>query len=213
MDSNTPLTIKDLDKFWNEKLEFIKKMVECVVNEKVDIEIKKTQRRQANAIASKRLPIHNFGQENYDHIVRDLASYFKGTTEHASVLQRVIKDLFFNPEVKRNHNIYIPKESYNYTCIFKDNMWSTYPLPWSLEAVVKRGNDVLQHYLVGSDMEKEFAQSIGKRKYESLKDFTNKIDNIEQYPELLEKLCKDTENTITMFQHICHPQIFEPADN
>jgi hypothetical protein len=211
-DPNAFVTYKDLDKYFEEKFIHIKKVIECTINEKVDLDIRRTLKRQAQIAASaKKTATFNFGQESYDHILDGLANYFRGTTDNTTIIQKIIKDLFFHPEQKKNQNVYIPKDSYNYACVFKDNTWGTYPIKWCLESMIKRGNDVLQHYVVGSEVEiqKQFAQSIGRKKYDTLVEFTNKIDNIESYAEFREKLMRDTEHTILTSQHLVHSHIFD----
>ena len=210
------ITREDMERFWAEKLEpSVKMMVESLVNERIDTEVKKSQRRQAAAQA-RRPALANFGQENYEYLLMPYLTHTLKRNEDLTVtIQRIIKDLYFNAEYKKNHNVYIPRESYNYACIYKDNAWRTYPLDYCIDAIIRRANDVLQHYMIGTDtdVEKMFEKEIGKKKVELLREFTDKIDNLEQFPELQKKLHKDTENTITTFQHTVHAHIFEtPSD-
>jgi hypothetical protein len=213
------ITRQELERFWIDKLEnVIKKMIESAVNERVDTEVKKTQKRYVTG-ATKRPTITNFGQENYEYLLMPylttlMKTVLKSENDFPTLIQRIIKDLYFNPDQKRNHNVYIPRESYHYACIHKDNAWRTYPLAYCIEAMIRRANDVLQHYIIGDENEEKlFEKEVGKKKVEYLKDFTNKIDNLELYSALQQKLHKDTEHTITTNQHLVHPSIYEtPSD-
>lgn len=214
---STHLTYQDLEKFWQDKMETkIKKMIESIVNERIDTELKKTQRRQITTANTRRPALLNFGQENYEHLLLPyMANTLKGTGDFTVILQRVVRDLYFNPEQKRNHNVYIPRDAYNSATVYKDNDWRSYPLDYCLEGLVRRANDVLQHYIIGVDeeVEKGFEKEIGKKKMDSLKDFTNKLDSLEQFPELRQKVYADTEHTIITHQHIAHPKIYEIPEN
>lgn len=219
MEQELPITHKDLEAFWKDQIEpRLHKMIETLVNERIDIELKKTQRRQITAANTTRRPtLLNFGNENYEHLLLPyLASIIKNSSTCEVILQRVIRELFFNPDQKKNNNVYIPKDAYNAAHIYKDNNWRSYSLDFTLEQIIKRANDVLQHYFIGTDpeIEKQFAHEVGKKKYEMIKEFTDKIDNIEQFPDFFQKLRNETEHTVITHQHIVHPNVNQiPTDN
>lgn len=213
----------DLDKQLEEKIRFIiddiiveklekiiKPIAESIVNEKMEHKTKRMvggQRRPA---------LNSFGQESYDHMLLPyMSNLLRSSNDMHFILQKVITDLFFNPEQKRNHTVYINPDTLKYICIYKDNMWKNYKSDFVLDKVIKRGNDVLQHYLFGLDSEQEmlFKQEIGKKKFDILKDFTEKLDNIEEHDDLRDLLLRNTEHTILTHQHIVHKHKFEiPSD-
>lgn len=222
-----------LDSYFLEKLDkVIRPLVEGIVNERLDIEVKRiTRSRQHIAppsviplsssppsssqgpsllggIPIKRTsPFFTFGNESYDHMLMPyLTNVINGTTDLHAVLQKIVCDLFFNLDARKNNNIYIPKDSYKCINMWMSGIWKSYPLESTLEKVIKRANDVLQHYIIGSDDKDEnlFKQQVGKKKFDMLLEFTDKIDNIERYPDLRAKLIKDTEHTILTNQHIVH---------
>lgn len=201
----------DLETRLFERMEkMIKQMVETCVNERLDNDHKR-MRRQATAIA-RRPALCNFGQENYEYLlIPYLSNLVKNSNDLYYIIQRVIVDLFFNPDQKRNHTIYIPQDSYKCIYIHKDGNWRTYQLEPTLERAVRRANDVLQHYIVGSDSEDEktFLQEIGKKKFEALKEFTEKIDNMEEFPEFRTRLLHEAEHTVITYQHIVHTRMHE----
>jgi hypothetical protein len=193
-----------LEAFWQNKQSQLRHLIESIANEKMDAEVRKSKR---HAAINRNLPkLNNFTQEEYQYIANSLESYCKGTSDLTVVLQKIIRDLYFNPNIKRNNNVFIPRNALNYACIFKDNTWGTYPLSFCLEAMVRRGNDVLETYIVGCDeaAQKQFATAVGKKRYESIKEFTEKINDLDTYQNLKEQLLKDTENTIMTFQHTVH---------
>jgi hypothetical protein len=193
-----------METFWHSKQTQLRHLIESITNEKLDTEVRKSKR---HAIANRNLPkINNFTQEEYQYISNSLESYCKGTADLTVVLQKIIKDLYFSPNIKRNNNVYIPRNALNYACIYKDNVWGTYPLSYCLEAMVRRGNDVLETYIVGCDeaAQKQFASAVGKKRYEGIKEFTEKINDLETYQAMKSQLIKDTENTIMTFQHTVH---------
>lgn len=193
-----------METFWQSKQTQLRHLIESIANEKLDAEVRKSKR---HAIANRNLPkINNFTQEEYQYISNSLENFCKGTSDLTVVLQKIVKDLYFNPNIKRNNNVYIPRNALNYACIYKDNAWGTYPLSYCLEAMVRRGNDVLETYIVGCDeaAQKQFATAVGKKRYEAIKEFTERINDLETYQALKTQLLKDTENTIMTFQHTVH---------
>lgn len=147
----------------------------------------------------------SFGSESYDHLLMPYLSKMlvHNTTDLDMVLQRIICDLFFNMTVRKNNNIFIPKDSYNCITVWSNGSWKSHPLQAIMEKMVRRGNEIMQRYLVGDESMK-FQQEIGQNKYDALLDFTNKIHNLQRYPEMKAKLLKDTEHTILTNQHIVH---------
>ena len=210
---NDYITREDLDKYWQDKFENnIKMLIESLVNERVDLEVKRSQRRNNAAALSRRQgpSLSNFGQENYEYILPSMNALYK-SDDVFGTLQRVIKDLYFNPNQKKNHNIYVPRESYNYACIYKDNAWRTYPIDYCIDAVIRRANDVIQHYIVGTDseFERNFEADVGKKNIERYTEFTNKIDTMEDTPDFRQRLYRETEHTILTNQHFVHQRIFQ----
>ena len=205
------ITLQDLEKFWSAKQKEIKQFIEVTVNRKLDAEVKKAQRKQMSSSNHKRNNVNNFGQEVLDYILKDIGKLIKAGKGYTNVLQTVIRMLYFTPEQKCNHNIYIIKGAVNCAAIYKDGAWGMYPIEWAIARVVQRGNDVLQHYLLGDNENlKVFAKEIGKAKMEQLKEFTDMVDNIEDYNEQMESIYRDTEHTILQYQHLAFSELRIP---
>lgn len=210
------LTMEDLERFWTDKLEkVIRQMIDAQINERIENDKRGGMVRRATLGHPRRPALNSFGQENYEYLLMPaLTTILKSNNDLHHVLQKVIVDLFFNPDHKKNHTVFIPQDSYKCISIYKDNNWKTFQLEPTLEKIAKRGNDVLQHYIVGSDEseEKQFLQEIGKKRFDALKEFTDKIDNMEDLPDFRARLLKDTEHTIITFQHIVHQRMLEPPE-
>jgi hypothetical protein len=201
-----------VDEVIDEKMAGIRIMMDCLINEKLDA---CAQRRQSRTMNNKP-PVfvyEQFGMENYGYLLMPyLTNLCKSSNDLQSILQIVIKDLYFNIDYKKNQIVYILPNTFKSITVNKDNAWKNYELIQTLEKIVRRGNDVLQHYIIGTDPteESEFKSEIGRKKFEALVEFTDKIDNLEDYPDFRERLLKETEHTIITNQHLVHPQIYEP---
>jgi hypothetical protein len=152
-----------------------------------------------------------FGKENYKYITMTfLTDLFKTVNDLSVVLQKVIKELYFNLSHKENNLIFIHPHAYKTITVYQDNMWRNQELEQTLENIIRRGNDILQHYMIESDnTEESLKKEIGKRKFENLQIFTNRIDNMEDFQDFRIGLLKDTEHTIIVNQHLVHPYIYE----
>ena len=195
----------------DKRFDGIRKMVEGMINEyliasgkqTIPIPIKKEKQS---------IKLNSFCQENYNYLlIPYLSSMIKSCSDMNAILQKVITDLYFHPERKSNHIIYIPLNSYKTLTVYMDDGWKNFDLNTTLEKIVRRGNDVLQHYIIGSEPEEEdkFRKEVGNKRYELLKDFTNKIDNMDDDEEFRDKLLIDTEKTIITYQHTVHKHIFD----
>lgn len=164
------------------------------------------------SVSTNKIAYANFGTENYRYISFNLICQFiKNITDFYAILQKIVKELYFNTAHKENNVIFIHPNAYKNITVFVDGMWRNFDQTYILESVVRRANDVLQHYMINSSSEEEMLkQEIGKRKFEHLQTFTDKIDNMEDFPEFRLKLMEDTEHTIVTNQHLVHPHIFEP---
>lgn len=206
--------IKWLEKYIDERLEklvdtVLKPVIDAAVTDGIEKSIKNISRKKTACtfITNKRNLINTFGYESYEHMhMPYLVDLLKGTNDCDSILQRIIADLYFNPEVKQNHNVYIPLQTYKCINTYVRGSWQSRILDSTIEKMILRANDVLQHYLVGSNDVDEafFRQELGKKKYDILKEFTNRIDNIERFPELKHKWIRETEHTILTRQHFVH---------
>ena len=199
-----------MDEMFEEKMADIKVMMECVLNERLD----STSRRDAYRNANRNVITYaQFGMENYSYLLMPyLSNLCKSTPDLHVLLQTIVKDLYFNPDCKKNNIVYIPTTSFRTITVYKDGAWKNYELQTTLERVIRRANDVLQHYIIATDPseENEFKSEIGKKKFDFLVEFTDKIDNLENYPEFREQLLKETEHTIVINQHLVHKHIYEP---
>ena len=196
----------------DKRFEGMRIMVEGMINEYLLASGKPAMKTQ-QVIKAKQIKLNNFCQENYNYLlIPYLSSVIKSCTDMNAILQKVITDLYFHPDRKANHIIYIPysNNSYRALTVYIDGDWKNFDLNTTLEKIVRRGNDVLQHYIIGSDQEDEdkFRKEVGNKKYELLKDFTNKIDNMDDDEEFRDKLLLDTEKTIISYQHTVHKHIF-----
>lgn len=215
MASSISLTEQDketIQRYIDEKIEsvltkVIKPLIDSLVEEKLESAIKTTRKKQKQSSVKISAPqINSFGCENYDHMLRPyLVSTIKSSNDFRAITQFIVRDLYFNPEAKHNHNVYIPLST-TYRCIrvFSRGKWRTYEMEAILMRLVSRANDVLQHYIVGcDDLENTvFKNEIGKKKYEMLKDYTNLLDNLEKFADMRDKIINDTEHTVLTNQHV-----------
>lgn len=156
----------------------------------------------------------NFGTENYRYInMNVLCDIIKTISDMNAILQKVVKELYFKGSQKENNIIFISPNAYKTVTVFSDNAWRNLNQTFALEKIVRRANDVLQHYMIGSKSDEEiFKNEIGKKKFEALRQFTDRIDNMEDIPEFRDKLLQDTEHTIVTNQHLVHPHIYESGN-
>ncbi len=205
-----------LDQYFADKIvTVIKPLVESYVNERLDPDLKRLNAQRKPIQAARRPALNNFGQESYDHLLTPyLPNIVKSSNDPNVLIQKIVMDLFFHPEHKKNHNIYIAPGSYQCITVYKDNSWKNFRLEPILEKIARRANDVLQHYIIGTDATEEaaFRHDVGKKKFEMLKEFTDKIDNLESHEEFGSKLFKDIEHVILTFQHTVHRHLFEPPN-
>ena len=218
-------TVKDMikaiiDDEFNKRMEGIRSMVESMINEYLSslgkiassnhqLSKKKTAQRNSTKL-------NNFCQENYQYLLMPfLSTAIKSTNEMTAVLQKIVTNLYFHPDRKSNHIIYIPPHTYKVITVYTENSWRNFDLNTTLEKIVRRANDVLQHYMIGADTEDEekFKKEIGNKKFELLKDFTNRIDNMDDDEDFMNKLLSDTERTIITNQHIIHKHIYDVPDD
>lgn len=175
----------------------------------------KTQQGSTSTAAQDAPMVCAFGHEDYSYLMMPkIGHIIKTSPDFFVALQKVIAELFFNPDKVFNHNLYIPPNSYKIMTVFLEGFWKNLELEFAIESIIKRANDVLQHHYVNNThtvMNAEFKNVIGKKKWESLKYFTDMIDNIEEYPDFRTRLFKETEHTIVTNQHLAHPWIFEPG--
>lgn len=138
-----------------------------------------------------------FGMENYDYI--NLTSIIKSSNDMIAIHQNIIFELYSSPKCKQNHIIKLNNDMIDILKVVDGTkIWKSYDKHIVIEKIIKRANDVMQHYLIGTDEEEEklFQQDIGKKKYDQLVEFTDKIDNIEDNDDLRKKLISVTEKTL-----------------
>jgi hypothetical protein len=185
------------------KLEEFKLDLLGAIESKIEEHYSKKPRKiiKKQKVVNEKVNISKFCMEDYSYI--KLTSIIKNNDDMNIVLQHIITDLYFNKDKRQNHIIKIPTEETNVISILKtlkcgNTIWKNYDFDLIIEKVIRRANDVMQHYIIGTeeDEEKVFENEIGNVKYEKLKDFTDKIDNIEDHDELKTKLIKETEATI-----------------
>jgi len=153
----------------------------------------------------------NFGTENYSYInMIFLSDIIKTITDFHAILQKVIRELYFNPAHKENNIIFIHPSAFKTITVYSDNAWRNFDLQITLENIIRRANDVLQHYMLSSERDKEnFCEEIGKKRFEALENFTDRIDNMDDLIKFRNQLLNDTEHTIVTNQILVHPNIFE----
>ena len=208
-----------IDEEFNKKMEGIRTMIESTLNEyltsigKSTIANKRSVKARANP---NHVKLSNFGQENYSYLLMPyLSTQIKASHDMYSLLQKIVVDLYFNSDRKSNNIIYIPPSSYKVITVYIDGAWKNFDLNTTLEKIVRRANDVMQHYLVGAEEEEEkrFRQEIGSKKFDVVREFTDKIDTMEDDTALQERLIHDTERTIITHQHMIHRHIYDiPED-
>lgn len=153
-------------------------------------------------VINEKINISKFCMEDYSYI--KLTHIIKNNDSMNDVLQKIITELYFDQEKRQNHIIKIPSDNpSNVISILKTSqsgnvVWKNYDFNLIIEKIIRRANDVMQHYIIGTEEgeEKVFENEIGNEKYEMLKEFTDKIDNIEDHDELKKKLINETSGTI-----------------
>lgn len=205
---------KVVNQVMDERMATFRTMVECMINEweggRASKPASKTPTSSSLILGRSGHALHHnkFGMENYSYI--PLSNIIKSNNDFNTVLQKIICALYFDPKHKPNHIVHIPPNTYRCIAILKNHAWKNYNMEHGLERVIRRANDVMQHYIIGTDEEEErvFQLEIGKKKYEMLREFTDKIDNLDEHQEFYEKLLRDTEHTIVTNQHLVHQEIY-----
>lgn len=179
MNINNSSEIKDLinkriDEFRNELMNII----DSQINQK-STKIKKKEKDKKT--------ISKFCMEDYSYIqIKDIIKF---SDSMDTVMCQIIKELYFNKNKKENNIVKISDDKY--ISILKhdtgdnNNVWKHYDMDMVIEKIIRRVNDVMQHYIIGveEEEEKEFKEVIGENKYENLKEYTDMIDNLEDHIE------------------------------
>ena len=107
--------------------------------------------------------------------------------------------------------MFIPPTSYKCVTILTNGVWKNFDLEPALENIIRRANDVMQHYFIATEDDKEanFKREITTKKYEALKEYTDKIDVMEDNPEFFMQLVAATEHTIITNQHTVHKDVYD----
>lgn len=150
--------------------------------------------------------ISKFCMEDYSYI--QIIDIIKNNSTMEDVMIEVVKQLYFNKNKKENNIIKLLKEddkkAISILKMNSDNKleWTDFDFEASVEKIIRRCNDVMQHYIVGVEEsdEKMFQDEIGPVKYEEIQLFTDKIDNLEDYDDFKESLVNLVENAILEFQ-------------
>lgn len=157
--------------------------------------------------------VNKFCMEDYTYI--QIIEIIKNSKNMTGVMQEVIKDLYFNPNKKENHIVRINESENNKKVktisIMKENIinnssvieWKNYDFNQTIEKIIRRANDVMQHYIVGVEEsdEKMFQEEIGSVKYEEVQLFTDMVDNLEDHDDFKNNLVELVKNTIIENQH------------
>lgn len=159
-------------------------------------------------------PLSRFGMEDYKYMLNPyLTNTLNSVKNMNTVLQKIICDLYFNPDQKQNHIVFIAPNSCKCISVYKEpGGWGNFELEPTLQQIIRRANDILQHYIVGvsETEERQFKDALGEDCYNKLVEFTDQIDNMESHPEFQKRLLKETEHTIVTKQHLVHKGIYDP---
>lgn len=204
---------EDIKELIEKRIEDFKIDLLSCIESKIEEHYTKKPRKiiKKQKVVNEKVNISKFCMEDYSYI--KLTSIIKNNDDMNIVLQNIITELYFNKDKRQNHIIRIPEDtpqdetkviSIMKTISVGNVIWKNYDFNLIIEKIIRRANDVMQHYIIGTeeDEEKVFENDIGSVKYEKLKDFTDKIDNIEDYDDLKNKLINDTEATILKKQKI-----------
>jgi hypothetical protein len=158
--------------------------------------------------------LSRFGMEDYKYMLNPyLTNTLISIKNMFNVLQTIITDLYFNPDQKQNHILFIAPSACKCITVYKEpGGWGNYELKPTLQQIIRRANDILQHYLIGvSDAEeRQFKESIGAECFDKLIEFTDKIDNMESHVDFQKRVLKETEHTIVTKQHLVHKNLYDP---
>jgi hypothetical protein len=208
---------RQVDVAINERMSMIKHMISCSVNAEIFKQIASTPPSLSSSITVRPKPIqtvqtnqkNELGKENYDYI--SLVNIIKKCNEMSNVMQMVITDLYFDPNHKANNIVFIPPTSYKCVTILANGVWKNFDLEPAIDHIIRRANDVMQHYFIATDDEKEatFKREITPKKYEALKEYTDKIDIMENDHEFYMQVLAATEHTIITNQHFVHKDVYD----
>lgn len=192
------------------RIDEIRMLVRCVVNEIMDEELKKPKKKP-NASKNN---LSVFLHENQKYVMPLVSESIKTSNDMRAVFQSVIKTIWFHPEHKENNIVYIRPSSFNSITVHKERGWHNYEIAPTLVSMIQRANDVLQEFTIGLSEEEEnkMREKFGDAKYQTLNEFTNRVDNMDDDPKFLKRMLKDTENTILTSQHLVHTTIFDIPD-
>lgn len=195
---NNSTEIKDLinkriDEFRNELMNII----DSQLNQK-STKIKKKDKDKKT--------ISKFCMEDYSYIqIKDIIKF---SDNMDMVMCQIIKELYFNKNKKENNIVRISDDKY--ISILKhdsgdnSNVWKHYDMDMVIEKIIRRVNDVMQHYIIGveDEEEKEFKEVIGEIKYENLKEYTDMIDNLEDHIEFKSNIYELVVKSLQEYQKI-----------
>lgn len=178
------------------------------IETKLSDNIVRKEKKVKKLTTSNEKKVSKFCMEDYTYI--QIIDIIKNCTDMCEVMVEVVKDLYFNPNKKENHIVKINEEgSVKTISILKENNnnkieWNNYDFNQMIEKIIRRVNDVMQHYIVGVEEadEKMFQDEIGSVKYDQVQLFTDKIDNLEDHEEFKKNLIKLVVNTIITNQHL-----------
>lgn len=182
---------KRIDEFRNDLMNII----DSQINQK-STKIKKKEKDKKT--------ISKFCMEDYSYIqIKDIIKY---SDSMDIVMCKIIQELYFNKNKKENNIVRISDDKY--ISILKhdtgdnNNVWKHYDMDMIIEKIIRRVNDVMQHYIIGveEDEEKEFKDNIGEKKYEDLKEYTDMIDNLEDHIEFKSNIYELVVNSLKEYQ-------------
>lgn len=210
-----PITIYKSKNNFNNKLkeeinDLIEKHVEdmkinlfALIEKRMSDNIIRKEKKVKKCSAGHEKKVSKFCMEDYTYI--QIIDIIKNSNDMSDVMVEVIKDLYFNPNKKENHIVRINNgdKSTKTISILKESSankieWNNYDFNQMIEKIIRRANDVMQHYIVGVEEvdEKMFQEEIGSVKYGQVQLFTDMVDNLEDHIDFKNNLVDLVENTI-----------------
>jgi hypothetical protein len=155
------------------------KLIEELKNENELLKNSKSTNIQNNNITNN-IIINAFGQENLDYIKKEYIHALIKAGPYGSI-QKLIKQIHFNPNHKENHNIKIPNKRDKYGMIFDGNKWQFKNKKSMITTIADHAYGIIA----------EHCEDLNNRKLDK---FREEYEN--ENSELMKRIADDTELVI-----------------
>lgn len=192
---------EELKSFIDKRIDEFKIELMSLIEDQINRKPSKIKKKEKEKSA-----ISRFCMEDYSYI--PIIDIIKFSENMDDVIRRIIKDLYFDKNKIENNIVKISDHKYisilKYDATNNHNVWKHYDMDMIIEKIIRRANDVMQHYIIGIEEEEEkvFKEHIGEEKYEQLKEYTDMIDNLEDHIEFKEKVYEIVIESLKNYQSV-----------